>query len=54
MDSSEVWNFTILDNNDSLDTIHCRLCKFALDASMNATNLAVYDELRYTPLSICS
>ena len=53
MHSSEVQNFAFSDNNDSLEIIHHKFCKFALGVSMNATNLEIYDELRCTPLSIC-
>ena len=44
--ASEIWNFTVSDNNDSLD---CKFCKFALGVSTNAANLAIYDELGRIP-----
>ena len=28
--SSEIWNFAITDNNDNLEIIHRRFCKFTL------------------------
>ena len=43
---SEIWKFAITDNNESLEIIHRKFCKFTLGRSTNATNLAVYDELR--------
>ena len=49
---AEVWNCTILDNNDSLEIIHHKFCKFALGVSTNSTNLAVYGELGRVPISI--
>ena len=49
---AEVWNYTISDNNDSLEIIHCKFCKFTLGVSTNSTNLAVYGELGRVPLSI--
>ena len=48
----EVWNYTISDNNDSLEIIHRKFCKFTLGVSTNSTNLAVYGELSHVPLSI--
>ena len=50
---SEIWNFAITDNNDILEIIHRKFCKFTLGVSTNATNLAVYGELGRAPLSIC-
>ena len=44
--ASETWDYTVLDNNDSLELVHS---KFAL---VNAPNLAVYGELGRTPLLI--
>ena len=44
---SEIWNFAITDNNDSLEKIHCKFCKFALGVSKNA------GELGCVPLSVC-
>ena len=51
--SSEIWNFAITDNNDNLEMIHRRFCKFTPGVSTNATNLVVYGELGHAPLSIC-
>ena len=49
---AEVWNYTISDNNDSLEIIHRKFSKFTLGISTNSTNLAVYGELGRVPLSI--
>ena len=49
---AEVWNYTISANNDSLEIIHRKFCKFALKVSTNSTNLAVYGELGRVPISI--
>ena len=51
--NSKIWNFAIIDNNDSLEGIHYKFCKFTLRVSTNATNLAVYGELGCAPLSVC-
>ena len=50
--AAEVWNYTISANNDSLEIIHRKFCKFALKVSTNSTNLAVYGELGRVPISI--
>ena len=50
--ATEVWDYTISVNNDSLEIIHRKFCKFALGASTNSTNLVVYGELGRVPLSI--
>ena len=50
---SEIWNFAITDNNDSLERIHCKFFKFTLGVSTNAINLAVYGKLGCAPLSVC-
>ena len=49
--SSEIWNFAITDNNNSLEIIHRKL--LCMGVSTNATDLAVYGELGHTPLSVC-
>ena len=49
--ASTIWNFTVSDNNDSLEIIHRKFCKFALGISTNAANLAIYGELGRTPLN---
>ena len=48
----ETWDYTVSDNNDSLELVHRKFCKFALGVCTNAPNLAVYGELGRTPLSI--
>ena len=50
---SEIQNFAITDNNDNLEIIHRKFCKFILGVPTNAINLAVYSELGCAPLSIC-
>ena len=47
--ASKIWNFTVLDNNDSLEIIHRKFCKFAFGISTNAANLAIYGELGRPP-----
>ena len=42
----------ITDNNDNLEIIHHKFCKFTLGVSTNATHLAVYGKLGHTPLSL--
>ena len=49
---AEVWNYTISANNDSLEIIHRKFCKFALGVSTNSTNLVVHGKLDCVPLSI--
>ena len=46
---SETWDYTVSDNNESLELVHS---KFALGVCTNAPNLAVNGELGRTPLSI--
>ena len=50
--ASEAWDYTVSDNNDSLELVHRKFCKFALGVCTNAPNLAVYGELGRTPLLI--
>ena len=50
--AAKIWNFTVSDNNDSLEIIHRKFCKFALGVSINAPNLVIYGKLGRTPLSI--
>ena len=47
--ASETWDYN---NNNSLELVHRKFCKFALGVCTNAPNLAVYGELGRTPLSI--
>ena len=47
----QIWNFAISDSNNSLKIIYCKLCKFTLEVSTNATNLAVYGMLSDVLLS---
>ena len=49
---AEVWNYIISDNNDRLEIIHRKFCKFTLGVSTNSTNLAGYGKLGRLPLSI--
>ena len=50
--ASEAWDYTVSDNNDSLELVHRKFCKFVLGVCTNAPNLAVYGELGRTPLLI--
>ena len=46
---SELCYSYVTDNNNSLEIIYCKFCKFTLGVSMNAMNLAANGELGHAP-----